>query len=86
MPKHDAPRLSRQPPQRSHSDLEGMIWPEPTAFMLSHCGHGALGLTLRLKNRQKARLCLLDGNPILPDITSCDRYSRKRRTRRKAAI
>ncbi len=60
-----------------------MIWPEPTAFMLIHCDHCALSQTLTLNNGQKARLCLLDGNPILPGIVSCDRYMPKPRTARK---
>ncbi len=81
MPKPPDP--SRQPPRSSQSEIERLIWPEPTAFMLSHCDHCALSQALRLRNGQIARLCLLDDNPILPGITDCNRFIAKPKTQRK---
>ncbi len=83
MPKPPDP--SRPPPRASLTGTERLIWPEPTAFMLSHCDHCALSQTLTLNNGQIARLCRLDGNPILPGITDCNRFIAKPRTQRKTA-
>jgi len=62
-----------------------MIWPEPTAFLLSRCGKCAHRQRLTLNNGQIARLCLVDGKSILPDITSCNRTIPKPRAARKPA-
>ena len=72
MPKR--PNLSRKPPPSSQADLDRMIWPEPTPFMLSHCDHCALSLNFKLPSGVTARSCTLDDEPLLEGLTYCDRY------------
>ncbi len=67
-------RLQTFPVAAAEITNQRLIWPEPTAFMLSHCNHCAFSRRLTLKGGQIARLCGLDNNPILPDIVGCDRY------------
>jgi hypothetical protein len=58
-----------------------MIWPEPTAFMLTHCQYCALKDILIFSDGREVMTCLHDDNPIPSDITNCDRYRPKASTR-----
>ncbi len=47
---------------------------EPTNFALTHCMKCEGGWTRRGANGVKIIVCLLDQEPVLPNMTGCDRY------------
>jgi hypothetical protein len=48
--------------------------PEASDFALTHCIRCAAGWTRILANGTKTIVCLLDREPVLTNMTSCDRY------------
>jgi hypothetical protein len=70
-------------------DYSGMRWPWPSArrradkqsgpqgFAASHCRNCAAGWTRTGKDDAVLTVCLLDREPVLMDMTGCDRYELK---------
>ena len=52
-------------------------WRAPSEFAQSHCMNCAAGWTRRSKNGSYLIVCLLDRDPVLPEMASCDRFERK---------
>jgi hypothetical protein len=51
-------------------------WKAPTGFAASHCMNCKAGWT-RSKEDSALIICLLDRQPIPPNLTACDRYEAK---------
>ena len=47
---------------------------EASEFARTHCMRCAAGWTRTLEDGTKTIVCLLDREPVLPNMTSCDRY------------
>lgn len=55
-----------------------VVWRKPSAFAESHCMTCAAGWTRAGKGGGGLRIvCLLDREPVLPDMIGCDRYEPK---------
>jgi hypothetical protein len=54
-----------------------LLWKKPEGFGLSHCMNCALSWTRSGTNGGKLTICLLDREPVLDDMTDCDRYEAK---------
>lgn len=50
------------------------LWRMPTGYAASHCGKCAAGWTRTGKEGLVLTVCLLDREPVLADMTACDRY------------
>jgi hypothetical protein len=50
----------------------------PTGFAATHCRQCDLGWTRTGKEGGVRTVCLLDREPVLADMTSCDRYELKK--------
>jgi hypothetical protein len=48
--------------------------PEASDFALTHCMRCEAGWTRILANGTKTIVCLLDREPVLPNMAHCDRY------------
>ena len=53
------------------------IWREPSAFAETHCRNCAAGWTRNGKDGGLLIVCLLDREPVLPDMIGCDHYEPK---------
>lgn len=53
-----------------------LLWREPTGFAASHCRNCAAGWT-RSGKGGSLTVCLLDREPVLIDMTGCDRFEPK---------
>jgi hypothetical protein len=54
-----------------------LLWKKPEGFGLTHCMNCALSWTRSGKDGGKLTICLLDREPVLDDMTDCDRYEAK---------
>ena len=54
-----------------------LLWRKPSAFATSHCANCAAGWTRTGKDGGQLIVCLLDREPVLPDMTGCNRYEPK---------
>jgi hypothetical protein len=54
-----------------------LLWKKPEGFGLTHCMNCVLSWTRSGKNGGKLTICLLDREPVLDDMTDCDRYEVK---------
>ncbi len=54
-----------------------LAWQTPTGYAASHCQQCELGWTRTGKEGGAVTVCLLDREPVLADMTSCNRYVRK---------
>jgi hypothetical protein len=52
-------------------------WQTPTGYAASHCRNCDLGWTRTGKGGGAVTICLLNREPVLADMTSCDRYEQK---------
>jgi len=52
-------------------------WQTPTGYAASHCRNCAAGWTRTGKEGGVLTVCLLDREPVLADMTGCDRYEKK---------
>ena len=52
-------------------------WRAPSEFAQSHCMKSEAGWTRRSKHGAYLVLCLLDRDPVLPEMAACDRFERK---------
>ena len=52
-------------------------WQTPTGYAASHCRQCAAGWTRTGKEGGVLTICLLDREPVLADMVSCDRYEKK---------
>ena len=52
-------------------------WQTPTGFAASHCRQCEAGWTRTGKEGGVLTVCLLDREPVLADMTNCDRYEVK---------
>lgn len=52
-------------------------WQAPTGYAASHCRNCAAGWTRTGKEGGVLTVCLLDREPVLADMTHCDRFERK---------
>lgn len=50
------------------------LWQTPTGYAASHCRQCAAGWTRTGKNGGQITMCLLDREPVLVDMTDCDRF------------
>ena len=57
--------------------LRTRLWQQPTGYAASHCSTCAAGWTRTGENGGKLTICLLDREPVLNDMTDCDRYEPK---------
>jgi len=48
--------------------------PEASDFALTHCMRCQAGWTRLRANGTKTTVCLLDREPVLTNMTNCDRY------------
>ena len=55
----------------------GAAWHMPTGYAASHCRQCEMGWTRTGKEGGVLTICLLDREPVLADMTSCDRYGPK---------
>lgn len=46
-------------------------------YVKTHCGTCAAGWTRTGATGEKAYVCLLDREPVWPQMTNCDRYERR---------
>jgi hypothetical protein len=53
-----------------------LLWQKPIGFAADHCLKCELGWT-RASAQGELTFCLLDREPVLTDMTSCDRYEAK---------
>ena len=51
---------------------------EVSDFAVTHCMRCEAGWTRHLEGGRKAIVCLLDREPVLRNMTSCDRYELRR--------
>ena len=51
---------------------------EVSDFAVTHCMRCEAGWTRHLEGGKKAIVCLLDREPVLRNMTSCDRYELRR--------
>ena len=54
-----------------------LLWRKPTGYGASHCMQCKFGWTRTGKDGAALTVCLLDREPILTDMTDCDRYDQK---------
>jgi len=52
-------------------------WQTPTGYAASHCRKCEAGWTRTGKEGGVLTVCLLDREPVLADMTNCDRYEPK---------
>jgi hypothetical protein len=52
-------------------------WQTPTGYAASHCRRCAAGWTRTGKEGGVLTVCLLDREPVLSDMTNCDRFEEK---------
>lgn len=52
-------------------------WQKPTGYAASHCRTCAAGWTRTGKEGGMLTVCLLDREPVLGDMTDCDRFEAK---------
>lgn len=53
------------------------VWRKPSAFAENHCMNCAAGWTRTGKDGGLLIVCLLDREPVLPDMVGCDHYEPK---------
>jgi hypothetical protein len=53
------------------------LWHKPTDYAASHCKKCVAGWTRTGKEGGELTICLLDREPVLADMTNCDRYEAK---------
>jgi hypothetical protein len=51
-----------------------LLWQKPKGFAASHCMRCKAGWTRSGKGGSALTVCLLDREPVLLDMTDCDRY------------
>jgi hypothetical protein len=52
--------------------------PAPASFAVTHCRKCAAGWTRTLSDAGVVTVCLLDREPVLKNMTHCDRYEEKK--------
>ena len=55
-----------------------LLWQKPTGYGASHCMQCKFGWTRKGTDGAALTVCLLDREPILTDMTDCDRYEPKK--------
>jgi hypothetical protein len=51
-----------------------LLWKTPTGFGATHCKNCKAGWTRTGKEGAALTVCLLDREPILQEMTDCDRF------------
>jgi hypothetical protein len=64
-----------QPPRTPHQPQ--ILWRKPTGYAASHCMNCEAGWTRTGAEGAVITVCLLDREPVLADMTGCDRFARK---------
>ena len=54
-----------------------LVWGKPNSFAATHCLGCKAGWTRTGPEGGSLTVCLLDREPVLADMTSCDRYEAK---------
>ncbi|HEY8126598.1 MAG TPA: hypothetical protein VIF88_14395 [Methylocystis sp.] len=54
-----------------------ILWRKPTGFSGDHCPNCAMGWTRTRAEGDVLTVCLLDREPVLAEMTDCDRYEAK---------
>lgn len=54
-----------------------LLWKTPTGFGATHCMNCQAGWTRSGKDGTALTVCLLDREPILQEMTGCDRYEER---------
>jgi hypothetical protein len=57
-----------------HQRPAGAVWQTPTGYAASHCRQCEMGWT-RAGQDGALTICLLDREPVLENMTNCDRYA-----------
>jgi len=60
-----------------HRMKQGPMWQTPTGYAASHCRNCAAGWTRTGTEGGALTVCLLDREPVLADMTNCDRFEPK---------
>jgi len=55
-----------------------LLWKQPAGFAASHCCKCEAGWTRTGAEGGELTMCLLDREPVLADMTGCDRFEAKR--------
>ena len=53
------------------------LWRTPTGYAATHCKNCAAGWTRTGTEGGELTICLLDREPVLANMTNCDRFERK---------
>ncbi len=54
--------------------IQGMAWRTPKGYAASHCMQCKAGWTRTGAEGAVITVCLLDREPVLADMTNCDRF------------
>ncbi len=54
-----------------------LLWRKAEGFAASHCRNCAAGWTRTGKDGGQLTICLLDREPVLSEMTACDRFEPK---------
>ncbi len=54
-----------------------LLWQKPTGFAASHCRNCVMGWTRTGADDSALTMCLLDREPVLANMTGCDRFEQK---------
>ena len=54
-----------------------LLWQKSDGFAISHCQKCAAGWTRTGKEGNTLTVCLLDREPVLADMTECDRFEKR---------
>jgi hypothetical protein len=70
-----------------HQNKSGTVsaWQTPTGYAASHCRQCAAGWTRIGTEGGVLTVCLLDREPVLAGMTSCDRYEMREQAPKEAA-
>ncbi len=61
----------------THTPRPGPSWQTPTGYAATHCRNCAVGWTRVGEKGGVLTVCLLDREPVLAVMVSCDRFERK---------
>ncbi len=57
--------------------IKPAFWKTPQGYAASHCLNCTAGWTRKGKDGVAHTICLLDREPVLVDMTDCDRYEER---------
>ena len=75
--QHKKPPRRAFRPGKTNTNRLPRLAKTPTGYAASHCTQCAGGWTRTMISGKEITVCLLDCEPVLADMTSCDRYEAK---------